>query len=704
MSSYLRELVLYRKCPTGELVKVRRTVPTFTQPKGPRTVYSSQRSLYCLRVFQPEGVFSLCWGVLMILVIIYQVITVPFFLAFDVEDTYTSLALELVCTVVYMLDICVTCNTSFYRKGTLVTDRKSILRRYARSWLTVDLISSFPYSWTLQTPMTPFSGGSSMRAPALLKAVKLSRIVRTLRLMRVTKIRQHLALLTQKLSHKLSILFTVLYLCLLMTVIAHWAACGFYYIAQLNDSPGNWIFTFNLENAEDREKYVTALYWAMTTLTTTGYGDIVPITTPERIYGSFVMVLSAGVFSYLIGKVGTVISRIERDSNEHRELVMDVTRYLRTAKVPEEVSARALRYIDYVWETRRRRKVLDKTILSGFSEPFKNEISENIFGKVLSRVPSLTLFDDTFLAQLARGVEPEIYAQDDIIFEAGQTSCELYFLEKGTAELYHRSTRHTFKVLKPGHHFGELAFFTGLPRTASVRCLQFSELLSVKRESLLELLCLSPAGKYALELVTAHLKAKDFAAVGLSCYICKETAHLAPECDIARVQIDKQSIKERWVRKRLSAGRTMLLEDECRPLFQRHIRSVHVAKRYSVHNVKTSGWARLKGANYMLSKALEAAHADKTSEHVKVVSKGKDDQMEFCSIHMSERSEVSEESEDMPSPPLSPSRRFSVIGGIKTYQLIDQLRRVPMVPLEQAKSSEESSSESESLHTEEEKD
>jgi hypothetical protein len=401
------------------------------------------------------------------------------------------------------------------------------------------------------------------------------------------------------------------------------------------------------------------------------------------------MVLSAGVFSYLIGKIGTVISMIERDSNEHRELVMNVTRYLRAAKVPEEVSSRALRYIDYVWETRRRRKVLDKTILSGFSEPFKNEISENIFGKVLSRVPSLTLFEETFLAQLARGVEPEIYAQDDIIFEAGQTSSELYFLEKGTAELYHRSTRHTFKILKPGHHFGELAFFTGLPRTASVRCLQFSELLSVKRESLLELLRLSPAGKYALELVVVRIKEKDFGAVGMYCYICRESSHLAPDCDVARVQIDKETFKGRWIRRRLSAGRTLLMNDEREPLFQRRIRTVNLAKRYSIHNVKTSGWARLKGANYMLSKALEVGHAGKGSDNVKVISQGKDDQLEFCSIHMSEASDTNE---DAPSPPLTPSGHFAIIGGIKAYQLSDQLRRVPIGPLEQAKNSEEESS------------
>lgn len=52
------------------------------------------------------------------------------------------------------------------------------------------------------------------------------------------------------------------------------------------------------------DSILTGIYWAMTTITTTGYGDLVPITALGRVIGFIVMVLSiaivaipAGIFS-----------------------------------------------------------------------------------------------------------------------------------------------------------------------------------------------------------------------------------------------------------------------------------------------------------------------------------------------------------------------------------------------------------------------
>lgn len=64
---------------------------------------------------------------------------------------------------------------------------------------------------------------------------------------------------------------------------------------------------YEAEHAAQPEAFdsvLTGIYWAMTTITTTGYGDLVPVTTLGRIIGFVVMVLSiavvaipAGIFS-----------------------------------------------------------------------------------------------------------------------------------------------------------------------------------------------------------------------------------------------------------------------------------------------------------------------------------------------------------------------------------------------------------------------
>ena len=47
----------------------------------------------------------------------------------------------------------------------------------------------------------------------------------------------------------------------------------------------------------------TALWWALATITTVGYGDVVPVTTVGRIAGTVLMLLGIGVFGVLTANV-----------------------------------------------------------------------------------------------------------------------------------------------------------------------------------------------------------------------------------------------------------------------------------------------------------------------------------------------------------------------------------------------------------------
>ena len=79
---------------------------------------------------------------------------------------------------------------------------------------------------------------------------------------------------------------------MLVILATHWEACGFFFIAdQLDFSPKSWAHSDNLSYIESLrmepkvKQYITSAYWALTTITTVGYGDISPVSEYEKVRG-----------------------------------------------------------------------------------------------------------------------------------------------------------------------------------------------------------------------------------------------------------------------------------------------------------------------------------------------------------------------------------------------------------------------------------
>ncbi len=68
---------------------------------------------------------------------------------------------------------------------------------------------------------------------------------------------------------------------------------------------GATLVTWAAEQAADGtiDNLGTALWWALATITTVGYGDVAPITTVGRIAGAILMVIGIGVFGVLTANV-----------------------------------------------------------------------------------------------------------------------------------------------------------------------------------------------------------------------------------------------------------------------------------------------------------------------------------------------------------------------------------------------------------------
>jgi len=90
----------------------------------------------------------------------------------------------------------------------------------------------------------------------------------------------------------------------------HCAGCFNYLLADSYPDPSKtWIGAKipNFREASLWIRYVTSIYWSITTLTTTGYGDLHAENTREMLFDIFYMLFDLGFTAYIIGNMTNLI-------------------------------------------------------------------------------------------------------------------------------------------------------------------------------------------------------------------------------------------------------------------------------------------------------------------------------------------------------------------------------------------------------------
>ena len=64
-------------------------------------------------------------------------------------------------------------------------------------------------------------------------------------------------------------------------------------------------------NAPKSLHYCNSLYWAVATLTSTGYGDYSATNTQEMIYATAVMVFGKLMFGFILGSIASTLANLE---------------------------------------------------------------------------------------------------------------------------------------------------------------------------------------------------------------------------------------------------------------------------------------------------------------------------------------------------------------------------------------------------------
>lgn len=202
------------------------------------------------------------------------ILAVPYF---DSTAQQIALALDMVISILFMLDF-------FYRLLNSM-DKKEYLK-----WGWLDLLGSLPFL-------------------PLLRILRIFRAIRSLRILQNNSLRE--------IGHAIgnrperTTFFAIILFSIILVSLSSYAI---FYTEQL--SP-----TRNIQNASD------ALWWAIVTVTTVGYGDKFPTTNGGRIVAIMLMFTGIGIFSAMTSYLSTLFinrheSQKDQITKEHNEIVL----------------------------------------------------------------------------------------------------------------------------------------------------------------------------------------------------------------------------------------------------------------------------------------------------------------------------------------------------------------------------------------------
>ncbi|CAD8198985.1 unnamed protein product [Paramecium pentaurelia] len=520
-----------------------------------------QPSCSYIQVFTQEDKIRIVWDIITMLVIFLAILILPVEISFNVESTFLD-DFNLFSLAVFTLDIFINFNTAFQHKGQYVFDRSLIVQNYLKMWFWIDVVSTFPFDLIVEAAtssvvqvdedeltqeQSKVQKDSLVQTMKLLRILKFFRLIKIIRLLRVLKLKQLFAKLEDyiDISGSVITIYQLLKLTFIMLFVAHWLACIWHFIAeQENSSSGySWLQATELAEQQWYIKYVASVYWATATMTTVGYGDIVPVTSVEKLFGIIVMLLACCVFAYIMNSIGGIFVKLDTNEKTIRLKLGQANQFLKSNEIPKDLQARVRKYLEYKYETESS-QVNEKDALSVLSSTLKDEVLQNVNTSLIkqSALFNSGKFEKEILSQLPYLLEEQIYGPEECIFMEGIDPIEkengnniqdrnLYFLNQGQVLICIQRTITCLKIIEGGATFGELAFFTDKPRSASAYTLNFVYVQILNKKKFFEKLKLNN-NQNQIYLMNKHIVEinNDYTPLGQCCFACGNSQHFAYEC------------------------------------------------------------------------------------------------------------------------------------------------------------------------------
>lgn len=286
-------------------------------------------------IIHPQALWKIVWNVVMLFLIIFIAITVPYRIPFEDVTPPAWFYLDSIMDCLFICDVMMNFFTAIEDdNGELITDQKKITLHYIKRWFVIDCISSVPITLIQKFTTPDDSGsGSNIRIIKLSRLPRLFRLLRLLKLVRLFKSNKFVEMVSMQLNMSLTT-SRLMKSFIMVFFLLHLVGCLWVTVAVFNpwDTPVNWINYINLQDADNLEVYIAAVYWAAVSIYTVGYGDITAQNNFELFCNIIILFIGISMYTYIFSQLSALFSSVSQRDNESNVIFKPYNMYVEQGK------------------------------------------------------------------------------------------------------------------------------------------------------------------------------------------------------------------------------------------------------------------------------------------------------------------------------------------------------------------------------------
>lgn len=429
-------------------------------------------------LFYPDSLFLRLWTYLYFVLFFYTALFLPYRIAFIQNETTFLKALDQIVNVLFLLDIVFTFFTTYTRKNVLVDDLRKIVSRYAKSWLVLDIVSIFPFDYFITTTNNNLND-----------ITKLFRIVKLLRILGLIKMSTKLSRnkFIKKITGLLNInrqfhsLFSFFNIILLLTYIA---SCLWYFLIQLSTSE-TWLDRLNPRPVTSIDLYIASFYWAITTICTVGFGDILPLSMVEKLFNILWIGVGVAFYSYTLGTLSNLLNALNKKKSVISNRFAFLNEFAVENKIDKALLERTTINLEFLEESKTyTRDNISLSFLKDISIDLTYQISKHVHKELIGKCVLFETHNLNFLAQMMPFLLARKLRAGEIIYKRNEYPSFIYFILEGSVGFFNESNL-MFNTYVEGSYFGEVELFKSSLRQHQTKALTDMKMLLLPRDALL---------------------------------------------------------------------------------------------------------------------------------------------------------------------------------------------------------------------------